>query len=297
MFPSLSRRGLLALPLGFALVGASRAEAKPVGADDAARRLAGIEREFGGRLGVAILDTATGLAVSHRGDERFAMCSTFKALAAGFVLARVDKGQERLDRRIGYTEKDLLSFSPVTKARLAEGSMPVGDLCEATVTRSDNAAANLLLGSFGGPAGLTAWLRGLGDATTRLDRTEPELNEGKPGDPRDTTTPLAMADTLRRLVLGDALGPASRERLTGWLVGCKTGDARLRAGIPKDWLVGDKTGTSGKAAGISNDIGVVWPAGKAPVVVAAFLAGSPAPAADREAALAQVGRVVAMMAE
>lgn len=288
---SLSRRTLLAAPLAIAV--AARAQAEPIAGADAAKRFAGIEREFGGRLGVSVLDTQTGQGSDYRADERFPLCSTFKFLAAGLVLARVDRGEEKLDRLVSYGQQDLLPVSPVTTARLGEGAIPVADLCEAAITRSDNAAANLLLASFGGPPALTAFVRGLGDTMTRLDRNEPSLNEAKPGDPRDTTTPAAMRGTLQRLVLGDALTPGSAEQLAAWLVANKTGDARLRAGLPKDWRVGDKTGAN--TTDVSNDVAVIWPTGRAPVLVAAYLAQAPGSMDDRGAALAEVGRVVAMM--
>jgi beta-lactamase class A len=169
--------------------------------------------------------------------------------------------------------------------------MTLAALCEATVTLSDNTAGNLILKAIGGPAGFTAFARALGDPATRLDRWEPGLNEAKPGDPRDTTTPDAMAATLRRLALEDALAPASRDRLNGWLVANKTGDARLRAGLPKDWRVGDKTGTGHN--GTANDVGVIWPPGRKPLVVGVFITGTKAPLAERNAAIAEVARVVA----
>lgn len=258
---------------------------------DIAARLAELEARNGGRLGVAVLDVATGRLVGNRVDERFAMCSTFKALAAAFVLVRVDRGQERLDRRIAVTRANLLPYSPVTERRVGAGGMTVAELCAAAVTRSDNAAANLLLASFGGPAGLTTWLRSIGDEVTRLDRMEPELNEATPGDPRDTTTPAAMAATLRRLVLGDALAAASREQLTAWLVDTRTGDDRLRAGLPKGWRIGDKTGTGRN--GTTNDIAVIWPPGREPIVVTVYYAEGKGSYARRQAVLADVARIVA----
>ena len=169
------------------------------------------------------------MPIAHRGDERFAMTSTFKFVAAAFVLARVDRGEESLTRRIVYARDYLVTYSPVTEKRAGGGGMAVGEICEAAVTLSDNTAGNLLLDSFGGPAGLTAYMRSLGDGVSRLDRRETALNEAAPGDPRDTTSPAAMAEVLRRTVLGTALSASSREQLTAWLVGSRTGDKRLRA--------------------------------------------------------------------
>jgi beta-lactamase class A len=253
---------------------------------DARAQIEAIERENGGRLGVAILDTATGARLAHRGDERFAMCSTFKCLTAAHVLARVDRGQESLDRRIMYSARDILPHSPITKRHVADG-LTVGELCEATMTVSDNAAANLLLASFGGPPGFTAYARSLGDGVTRLDRVEPELNDWKAGEVRDTTTPNAMLDDLRKVALGDALSRASRDALVGWLVANKTGDKRLRAGVPRNWRVGDKTGTSG--SGIFNDIAVLWPPDRAPLVVTAYYSEASGPDEKCNAVIAEVG--------
>ena len=257
--------------------------------NNAEARLAQLETKHGGRLGVACLDLDTNRRIVHRADERFAMCSTFKLLVAGLVLARVDRMEERLDRLVTFSKGDLVSYSPITQKRVAIG-MTIAELCEAAMTISDNTAANLLLRSFGGPARVTAYVRSLGDTVTRLDRIEPDLNDGPPGDPRDTTSPAAMLQTLQRLVLGDALSPGSRDRLTNWLVATKTGNARLRAGFPKDWRVGDKTGTCGQA---SNDIGVAWPPGRKPVIVTVYYDRSNAPLPTRERVIADAARIVA----
>lgn len=247
-----------------------------------------IEAGVGGRLGVAVLDPATGELAGQRLDERFPMCSTFKTLAAALVLARVDAGEERLERRIVVEPADLLEWAPVTSKHVGGAGMTVAELCEAAITVSDNTAANLLLASAGGPAGVTAFVRRLGDEVTRLDRTEPTLNESAPGDPRDTSTPRAMAHTLRRLMLGDALSDGGRAQLVQWMSANTTGGRRLRAGVPFDWRVADKTGTG--RLGSTNDVGVLWPPRRAPLVVVAYLTGTQAPAEAREAALADVAR-------
>jgi beta-lactamase class A len=252
--------------------------------------LRSLEQASGGRLGVAIQDLESGGTATLRPDERFPMCSTFKLLAAAAVLARVDQGSEDLVRRIRFTKADLLEYAPVTRARVAEGSMTLGDLCEAAMTVSDNTAANLILTALGGPAGVTTFARSLGDSVTRLDRKEPELNESRAGDPRDTTSPAAMVGNLRRLLIEDALSPKSRATLVAWLASNKTGAARLRAGVPPDWRVGDKTGTGN--AGSTNDIGILWPPHRRPVLVAAYLTESAATPAVREDTLAGVARVI-----
>jgi beta-lactamase class A len=285
----ISRRKLLtgSLVAGSALLG-SRAFALNRD-EELQRRLAALERQHGGRLGVAILDTAKRKPIAYRGDELFPLCSTFKALAGAYVLARVDRKEESLSRRILYSKDDLVTYSPVTEKHAGSEGMTVGEICDAAITLSDNTAGNLLLDSFGGPAGLTAYLRSLGDTVTRLDRREIELNEAIPGDPRDTTSPLAMADTLRKIILGDALSMPSREQLIAWLVDCKTGDKRLRAGLPAGWRVGDKTGTGGHNA--TNDVAVIWPPGRGPLIVTAYYVDANASADDRNAVIAEIGRL------
>ena len=260
-------------------------------AQTAAARMAALERKHGGRLGVSILDTGSGRRVGHRADERFLMCSTFKLLAVAAVLARVDRGAERLDRRIVFGRESVLAWAPVTSHRTGAPGMSVAELCQAAITVSDNTAANLLLASLGGPAAVTAYARGLGDPLTRLDRIEPELNTGSPGDVRDTTTPNAMLADLRALLLGNALSASSRQQLAEWLRATRTGTGKLRAGVPGDWRVGDKTGSG--AQGESNDIAIIWPPQRKPLLVTAHYAASSADAAGRDAVLAAVGRIAA----
>ncbi|MEP9379877.1 class A beta-lactamase [Aquabacter sp. CN5-332] len=254
-----------------------------------ADRLAAIEARTGGRLGVAVIDTANDARAGYRADERFPMCSTFKVLASAAVLSRVDAGKETLDRRIRYDKADLVTYSPATEKHVSDG-MTLAELCAAAITLSDNTAGNLLLANIGGPEGLTAYARLIGDPVSRLDRIETALNEAAPGDPHDTTTPAAMAANLRRLVLGDALSAASRKQLTDWLLANTTGDTRLRAGLP-GWRVGDKTGTGEN--GTYNDVGIAWPTGRPPVIIAVYLTTAKAPLADSNAAIAEVARVVA----
>lgn len=207
--------------------------------DDMRRRLAQIEAESGGRLGVSIFDTTSGLHAGLRGDERFPMCSTFKVLVAGAVLTRVDLGLEDLQRRTVFPASDIVPNSPATsqntRERTGNAGMSIAELCKAAITLSDNTAANLLLATMNGPAGLTAFARSIGDGITRLDRSEPSLNEATPGDPRDTSTPKAMLGNLRELLLGERLSSASRAQLLAWLAANKTGGARIRARLPAAW--------------------------------------------------------------
>lgn len=252
--------------------------------------LAAIEKGVDGRLGVAVLDLETGLRAGHRTNELFPICSTFKLLLAANVLAHADRGELDLDRRVVFTPAQLETYSPVTKHHTGQPGMTLRELCEATMTLSDNTAANLLLGETGGPAGFTAFARLLGDTVTRLDRTEPALNEAIAGDPRDTSSPLAMLDTMRKVLLGHALSRESRAQLLAWGVGNRTGDARLRAGVPDGWRVADKTGTG--EHGSTNDIGALWPQDRAPVLVTVYLTQTSAPASARDAAIAEVARAV-----
>lgn len=219
------------------------------------------------------------------------MCSTFKVLLAAQVFGRVDAGQEHLDRVIPYGAVDLLDYAPVTRAHVAEGGMTVDGLAAAAVEQSDNTAANLLLATLGGPAGFTQYLRSIGDPVTRLDRTEPTLNSAEPGDDRDTTTPAAMLKDLQVVLLDTALASASRGRLVSWLVASTTGATKLRAGLPTGWRVGDKTGTG--AHGANNNVALAWPPNRAPIVMAAYSVGSSGTEAARDAALAEVARVIA----
>src|SRR5437773_7417037 len=226
---TVDRRTFLTMASGILLSPAFAEEAPPV--------LAAYERETGGRIGLYAENLSSGAKIAWRAEERFVMCSTFKASLAAFVLARVDRGEDRLEDKVAYGAQDLLDYAPVAKANLAAGATSVSDMCKAIVELSDNTCANLLLARCGGPAALTDFWRSTGDTVSRLDHNEPELNRSPPGDPHDTTTPAAMAGTLRRFVVGEVLSPTSRQRLTGWMLDCKTGANRLRAGLPQDWKI------------------------------------------------------------
>lgn len=227
--------------------------------------LARLEKESGGRLGVAALNTADGRQLLHRADERFPLCSTFKMMLAAAVLSREPA---LLKKRIQYDNVDLVAHSPVTGRHVSEG-MTVAELCEATLQYSDNAAANLLMKQIGGPAGVTAFARSIGDHEFRLGRWETELNSAIPGDPRDTTTPLAMTRSLHKLVLGESLASAQRRQLKDWMIGNTTGAARIRAGVPSGWTVADKTGAGDY--GTVNDIAIIWPPARPPIVLSVYL--------------------------
>ena len=254
------------------------------------RAVAALERRSGGRLGVVVRDVAARRSFAWRGAGRFPMCSTFKFLLAAAILARVDRGRETLDRRIAVPAGAQLSNSPFSESRAGRDAT-IGQLCEAIMVDSDNAAANLLLPAVGGTAGVTRFARALGDPLTRLDRQETAMGESAPGDPRDTTAPASMVGNLQRLLLGDVLRPESRARLTAWMIACRTGRTRLRAGLPGGWRVGDKTGSG--THGTVNDIAIAWPAADRPILIAAYLTGSTLEERPRHAILADLGRAVA----
>jgi beta-lactamase class A len=257
------------------------------------RQIALVERRTGGRLGVAAIDTGDGRRIEYRAFEAFPMCSTFKLLLVGDILARVDAGKERLDRTIPYGNHDLLDYAPVAKAHVADGGMTVRDLCIAAIELSDNTAANLLLSTIGGPQGLNAFLRSIGDLITQLDRIEPSLNEAAIGDPRDTTTPHAMTNDARKLLFGSVLAQQSRDLLVAWLAASKTGTTAIRAGIPIGWRTGDKTGSGER--GTRNDVAFAAPPERAPILIAAYLTGATALTGERrDEALASVGKIVSL---
>ena len=279
----LDRRTLLAgMPLLAAWPGPAAAAPGPIEA---------YERASGGKVGVHAENVATGAKLSWRADGRFVMCSTFKASLAALVLQRADQGRESLDQRVSYGIADLQGYAPVARENLARGALSVAEMCQAAVERSDNTCANLLLARVGGPPAVTAFWRSLGDEVSRLDHDEPLLNRTPLGRPEDTTTPAAMAGTLRRLILGDALSQDSRERLTGWMRNCRTGDDRLRAGLPTDWRVGNKTGNNGKDA--AGDIGVAWPPSSGPLLVCVYTRGGTPTAGQLETVFTEIGKLVA----
>lgn len=250
---------------------------------------AALENSNGGRLGMAVVDTGSGKRTGYRADERFPMCSTFKFLLTSAVLRRVDTNNESLLRQVDVPPKPLLGNSPLTEAH-AGGSMTVGALCHAALTRSDNTAANILLETVGGPPAVTQFARTLHDTVTRLDRNEPTLNTSIEGDPRDTTSPAAMAGNLQNVLLHDGLTETSRAQMAGWMEGNLTGLDRLRANLPAGWRAADKTGSNGEHT--SNDIAVLWPVGRLPVIVAAYITQCPGLEAKRAAMLREIGRLV-----
>ena len=279
--PFLTRRNLVA---GTSALLATRAAAS---SPDKAAPIAAIEARHGGRLGVFVLDTGSGRVLAHRADERFLLCSTFKGVLAAMVLSRVDAGHDDLSHSVAYGEQDLLPPSPVTSAHVKEGTLSVGALCEAILLVSDNAAANLLLARVGGPPALTTFARGLGDQVTRFDRYE--LAAGQRSGDLDTTTPRAIVQTARTMILGDALSAASRVRLEEWMVACRVGKTRLRASFPPAWVTADRTGTGD---GACNDYAMVRRLRGEPLVMAAYYDAPGMDMAAQEAVLREVGSTI-----
>ncbi|MET3392597.1 beta-lactamase class A [Variovorax sp. 1140] len=290
MTSPIQRRTLLLAASVLPLAGACTAWSGAGSQTSAEVQLAELERASGGRLGAAGFNTGSGVRLQHRAHERFPLCSTFKLMLAAAVLERSTRDSSLLSRNLSYGKGDLIDHSPITEKHVATG-MTVAAMCAATIQYSDNAAANLLLKELGGPATVTAFARGIGDQTFRLDRTEPELNTSIPGDPRDTTTPSAMSDSIQRLVLGDALGAAQRDQLKTWLLGNTTSTERFLAGVPAGWKVGDKTGSG--SYGSTNDVGVLWPPAGAPIVLSVYLTFPQKDAKGRNDVIASAARIAA----
>jgi beta-lactamase class A len=281
----ITRRNALALALAAAL-------ADPAKAASAQRTLKALHKHIGGRLGVQVLDSQSGKRISYDDESRYAMASTFKLPLAAALLWQVDHGAFRLTHTLPISKDILKEHSPAVEARLAAGStaMTITELCSAVVVHSDNAAANVLLAGLGGPDGFTKFMRSIGDKVTRLDRLELELNSNVPGDPRDTTTPRAMVDSMLRIFTQDVLSLTSRAMLIDWMSNARTGLDRVRAGLPRSWPAGDKTGTG--ANGAVNDLCIVYPPDRRPIFIAVYMSESTLDTKTLAAAQAEVGRLV-----
>lgn len=298
---SLTRRsigtGLLGAPFLLGLSGCAT-EARI----DLGQKLGALETEAGGKLGAAILNTRTGRQISHRGDERFGMCSSFKLALAAIILREVDQGRLALDQFVPIGPTDMVYYAPAVTKNLDKGGMTVSALAEAAQVLSDNVATNKLLGLIGGPAGFTEKLREIGDNVTRLDRLEPDMMLVPAGDPRDTTSPSAMAMSVGKMLTTDWLSPQSRALLIGWMEKTATGTKRIRAGLPSAWRSGDKTGTglAPDSPDRYNDIAITWPSSGpgagTPYIITAYYE-SPVKSEDMrdvdQAVLASVGRLAA----
>lgn len=274
------RRSILALAFALSNVALGVANAD----DRLAATAQAMEAQLGAEIGVAVYRSGDDTWSLYKADQRFPMASTFKVLACAALLASDVPDAATLQ------VEALEEYSPVTEGLVGQAVSPY-DMCDATMRTSDNTAANLVLEAIGGPLAVTQIVRGLGDNVTRLDRREPELNEGTPGDPRDTTTPRAMAETLHRLILGDGLAVPDQGVLAEWLKANEVGGPLLRAGLPRDWTIGDRTGAGGY--GTRGVVAVMWPPGQAPIVAAIYITGTEASMDERNAAIAALGRVIA----
>ncbi|MEW6341319.1 MAG: class A beta-lactamase [Pseudomonadota bacterium] len=280
------------LPLTVA-IGARAAQTpapdSPGSPDSPEARLAQLEQSAGGRLGVFALNTADGTQIGHRADERFPFCSTFKVILIGAILARSAQAAGLMQQRIHYTAGEVVHYSAVTAEHVSDG-MTVAELCAAAIQRSDNTAANLLIRLLGGPDAVTAYARSLGNPVFRLDRLETALNDAVPGDPRDTASPAAMARSLQALTLGEALPLAQRTQLLDWLRGNRMGAQRIRAALPAGWTSGDKTGTGDY--GTANDLGLIWPPSRAPILLGIYHTQAQQDAKARDDVIAAAARIV-----
>lgn len=281
----------------FAATAAAVLAARPLAARTVARlsaaeSIADLERVSGGRLGVSLIDAGGGVLLTHRGDERFPMCSTFKAVLVAAVLDRSVRESDLLSSRLAITTADLVSYSPVTEQHVGTG-LTVAELCEATLRVSDNAAANLLMRVLGGPRAVTAYARTIGNEVFRLDRWETELNTAVPGDLRDTVSPTAMAQSLRVLTLGHALPHAQRDQFIVWLKANSTGLKRIRAAVPSAWPIADRTGTG--AYGTTNAVAVIWPPSGQGRVLSVYYTQTTPEAGRREDVVADAARAAMVL--
>lgn len=254
-------------------------------------KLAELEASSQGRIGAIAINMTNNDRIGYRADEKFPFCSTFKVMAVSAVLKKSMSDSNFLEQRIFYTRDDVTKadYSPITEKHIHDG-MTVSELCSAAIQYSDNTAVNLLMKKLGGPEAVTSFSRSMGDSTFRLDRWEPELNSAIPGDPRDTTSPAAMAKSLQQLLFGNTLGLQQREQLKIWLKGNTTGDARIRAGVPKGWVVGDKTGTC--SYGTANDVGIIWPSTGDPIIIAIYFTQKEKDATPRNDIIASVTQIL-----
>ncbi|PKE29478.1 class A beta-lactamase [Rahnella sp. AA] len=253
------------------------------------QQLAALEKDSGGRLGVMLINTADNSQIAYRADERFAMCSTSKFMAASAILKQSETQKDLLAQPVSIKKSDLVNYNPIAEKHV-NGTMTLGELAAAALQYSDNVGMNKLIEHLGGPQKVTEYARTLGDDTFRLDRTEPTLNTAIPGDERDTSTPRAMALSLQKNALGDGLARPQQAQLVEWMKGNTTGAMSIRAGLPATWIVGDKTGSGDY--GTTNDIAVIWPENKAPLVLVTYFTQPQQDAKSRRDVLSSAAKIV-----
>ena len=315
------RRSILAIT--FALLAASRLfGANPATLDGELRRTA---KSANGEVGVAAWSLeGGGPRVLLNGDQPFPMASTFKVAIAGAVLARIDAGELSLDKMLPVEPDKYVESDVIASALIHPGvSLSIENLLELMLTRSDNTATDVLVTAAGGPEAVTGWVRKLGISGLRVDRdtagilrdffhfpmgtfsealaaarkSDPKLDERGEhpnptfdNDPRDTSTPSAMAELLTKIFSGRALSPPSTKTIIATMERCHTGDNRIRARLPSGTVVADKTGTLG---GTVNDVGVITlPENKRRLVLALFIKKSDLPFAAREKVIADLARAI-----
>ncbi|MCY9828189.1 class A beta-lactamase [Vibrio chagasii] len=248
-----------------------------------------IESRVSARIGVAVYDSATKQTWSYKGDERFPMMSTFKTLACANLLYDAENKGLDLDSKVSIKSRDLIVWSPVTKELVGKG-ISLRDACNATMTMSDNTAANIVLGGIGGPNALTQFLRSIGDSNTRLDHLEPELNHARPGDARDTTTPNSIVMTLNELMYSDTLSQASKATLKGWMMGNKVSDGMFRSILPSGWNIADRSGAG--AYGSRAITAIVWSEHRAPLIISVALTETEFTLQQRDKVINEVGQLI-----
>ncbi|WP_208630841.1 class A beta-lactamase [Ralstonia insidiosa] len=248
------------------------------------------EEALNARIGVAVIDKESGMTWSYRGDEAFPINSTHKAYLCAALLEKVDQKQLALSDRTTLSKRDLVAYSPITETLLPPQTASNAQLCEAAVSYSDNTAANKVLEKIGGVDGFNGFMRSIGDQKTRLDRKEPELNEGTPGDPRDTTTPVAAVRSLDQIFFSDHLSRSSKSELKTWMVNDKVAADLLRKSLPAGWDIADKTGAGGY--GSRSIVAVVYPRGKKPLLVSIYITQTKATLGESNAAIARMGAIL-----
>lgn len=247
-----------------------------------------LEKSFDGRIGLYAINTANQQSIEHRAVERFPFQSTFKVIAVAAILKKSETDENLLQQKMTYTKEDLIFWSPITEKHVEDG-MTIFDLCAAAIMYSDNTAANLIMKALGGPEAVTAFAHSIGDNTFRVDNWEPNLNSDA-SNVQDTSTPEAMEKSLQKLTVQNSLAPSQQNQLITWMKGNTTGDARIRAGVPKGWIVADKTGSGD--FGIVNDIGLIWAPNCAPIIVTLYTINNKKDAARRDDVVAESTRIV-----
>ncbi|MGI9280766.1 MAG: class A beta-lactamase [Endozoicomonas sp.] len=248
-----------------------------------------LEKRLDARIGVSIYEVSTKKGWSYKGNQRFPLMSTFKTLACAKLMNDADNNKLSLNSATTVTKEMLVTYSPVTAKQVGK-NISLEKACEATMLTSDNTAANIVLEHIGGPSELTNFLRSTGDSVSRLDRIETKLNEGKPGDLRDTTTPEAIVQTLNQLVFGNVLSEPSKNQLKQWMIENQVADGLLRSVLPDGWSIADRTGAGGYGSrGIA---AIVWPEYKPPFIVSIYITETDSSFDARNSAIAEIGELI-----